>query len=114
VLVDGAPLNEGLAAQVFVSNLPYFAYGFHVDPMARVDDGMLEAIVLRARTRTGAVRLVAAAKRGAHLKRRGVAWTHGEEARLPVPLPVVADAEPLGLTTARIGVLPAHLHVVTP
>lgn len=114
VIVDGAPLSEGRAAQVFVANLPYFAYGFHVDPMARVDDGMLEAIVLRARTRSGAMRLVAAAKRGAHLGRRGVTWSHGESVRLPVPVPLVADAEPLGVTTARISVLPGHLRMVAP
>ena len=114
VVVDGAPLAAAPAAQVFVANLPYFAYGFHVDPVARADDGLLEAIVLRARTRTGVVRLVAAARRGDHLGRRGVGWTHGESVRLAAPLPLVADAEPLGVTAAEIGVLPGLLRVVAP
>ena len=45
--VDGAPLFDGQAAQVFLSNLPYFGFGFHVDPVADPTDGRLEAIVLR-------------------------------------------------------------------
>lgn len=114
VVVDGAPLAEGDLAQVFVSNLPYFAYGFHVDPMARVDDGLLEAIVLRARSRTGVVRLVSAAKRGDHVGRRGTTWSHGSTVALPDPLPLVADAEPLGVTSARISSLPSWLRVVAP
>ena len=113
VVVDGAPLTTGPAAQVFVSTLPYFAYGFHVDPVARVDDGLLEAIVLRSRSRLGIVRLVAAAKRGRHLGRKGVTWSHGQSVRLTA-LPLVADAEPLGVTSARISVLPGWLRMVTP
>ena len=114
VVVDGAPLSQGPAAQVFVSTLPYFAYGFHVDPVARVDDGLLEAIVLRASSRTAVVRMMAAAKRGTHLGRRGVTWSHGESVTLRKPLPLVADAEPLGVTTARVGMLAAWLQVVRP
>jgi diacylglycerol kinase (ATP) len=114
VVVDGMPLSSGDLAQVFVSNLPYFAYGFHVDPMARVDDGLIEAIVLRARSRAGVVRLVSAAKGGGHLGRRGVSWSHGSTVALPDPLPVVADAEPLGVTSARVSVLPSWMRVVAP
>jgi diacylglycerol kinase family enzyme len=114
VVVDGAPLSHGPAAQVFVSNLPYFAYGFHVDPVARVDDGLLEAIVLRAHTRLRAMRLVGEAKNGTHLQRDDVAWSHGEQVVLPHALPVVADAEPLGTAPARIKVLPGHLRMVAP
>ena len=114
VVVDGARLSTGPFAQVFVSNLPYFAYGFHVDPVARVDDGLLEAIVLRANTRTGALRLMAAAKNGTHFGRRNVSWSHGETAVLPDALPVVADAEPLGVTSTRVSVLPGLLRMVTP
>ena len=46
--VDGYVVEDGLVAQAFLSNAPLFAYGFRVDPIARVDDGMLEAIVLHA------------------------------------------------------------------
>ena len=36
-----------------------------------------------------------------HLDRRGVTWSHGEAVAPAEPLPLVADAEPLGVTTAR-------------
>ena len=53
--VDGAPLFAGPAAQVFLSNLPFFGFGFHVDPFADPSDGILEAIVLESATRRGIV-----------------------------------------------------------
>src|SRR5215213_3787555 len=69
---DGAPAFDGPAAQVFLSNLPLFGFGFRVDPMADPADGRLEAIVLDAGTRRGVVQLLAAAKRGTHIGRDGV------------------------------------------
>ena len=112
--LDAAPFHDGAAAQVFLANLPLFGFGFRVDPFARADDGLLEAIVLRARSRTGVVRLLAATRDGRHLGRRTVTWARAGEARLAIPVPLVADAQPLGVTTARVGVLPGHLRIVVP
>jgi diacylglycerol kinase family enzyme len=112
--LDGAPFHDGALAQVFLSNLPLFGFGFRVDPVARADDGLLEAIVLDARTRTGVVRLLGAARDGGHLQREAVTWARAGEARLATPMPLVADAEPLGVTTARVSVLPGHLQLVGP
>ena len=112
--LDGMPWHEGEVAQVFLANLPLFGFGFRVDPMARADDGLLEAIVLRARTRTGVTRLLADARRGTHVQRRAVSWSHAREARIATPLPLVADAEPLGLTTGDVRVLPGLLRIAVP
>lgn len=112
--VDGHVVRDGPVAQVFVSNAPRFAYGFRVDPIAKVDDGLLESIVLRASTRREAFALLGAAYGGRHLDRRGVDWYRGAEARLDVPVSLVADAEPLGVTTATVSTLPGLLRVVRP
>jgi diacylglycerol kinase (ATP) len=112
--VDGAPSYDGAAAQIFLSNLPYFGFGFHVDPDADPSDGRLEAIVLEGTTRRDVVRLLAAARDGRHLGRPGVTLTRATEARTRRPLPLVADAVPLGVTTAVITVAPARLTLVTP
>ena len=45
---DGTRCTTAPAAQVFLSNLPFFGFGFHVDPIADPADGRLEAIVLEA------------------------------------------------------------------
>jgi diacylglycerol kinase (ATP) len=105
---------DGLAAQVFLSNLPLFGFGFRVDPVADPSDGRLEAIVLEAATRRGVVGLLAAARAGRHLDRAGVSWRRGVRAQLEQPLPLVADAQPLGVTTAIVTVAAGHLRLVAP
>jgi diacylglycerol kinase family enzyme len=112
--VGGRRVDEQRAAQVFLSNLPYFAYGFHVAPGADAGDGQLDAIVFRARRRTTLLRLLAAAYRGRHIGRRGVTRTSGARAEIAEPLPLVADAVPLGTTTATVTVEPARLRVAAP
>jgi diacylglycerol kinase family enzyme len=111
---DGAPLFAGPAAQVFLSNLPYFGFGFHVDPMADPSDGRLEAIVLEAGTRRDIVRMLAAARDGRHLGRAGVTWSRATRAHIDQPLPLVADAQPLGVTTATVTVAAGRLRLVAP
>jgi diacylglycerol kinase (ATP) len=112
--VDGAPLFDGQAAQVFLSNLPYFGFGFHVDPVADPSDGRLEAIVLEATTRRDVVRMLAAARGGRHLDRPGATWSAASSAQLEQPLPLVADAQPLGVTTAAVTVAAERLRLVAP
>jgi diacylglycerol kinase (ATP) len=82
VRADGAPLFAGPAAQAFVSNLPFFGFGFHVDPVADPADGRVEAMVLEAGTRREVVRLLAAARAGEHLGRPGVTWTRAARVEL--------------------------------
>jgi diacylglycerol kinase (ATP) len=112
--LDGAGVFDGLAAQVFLSNLPLFGFGFRVDPVADPRDGRLEAIVLEAATRRGVVGLLAAARDGRHLDRADVSWSRGVRAHLDQPVPLVADAQPLGVTTATVTVAAGHLRLVAP
>jgi membrane-associated protein len=114
VELNGSALRSRRAAQVFLSNLPYFGFGFEVDPGADPSDGRFEAILLEARSRRGLVRLLAAVRRGRHLGRRGVRRVAAAGARLTEPLPLVADAVPLGVTTATVSVEPARLRVASP
>jgi diacylglycerol kinase family enzyme len=118
VKVDlGAPaaptMRSSDAAQLFLSNLPYFGFGFEVDPGADPSDGRLEAILIEARGRGRLLRLLAAARRGRHIGRRGVSRVSATRARLTEPLPLVADAVPLGVTTATVSVETARLRVAS-
>jgi membrane-associated protein len=106
-------LGSRHAAQIFLSNLPYFGFGFEVNPGADPSDGRLEAILIEARGRRRLLRLLAAARRGRHIGRRGVRRVSTAWARLTEPLPLVADAVPLGVTTATVSVEPARLRVAS-
>ena len=112
--LDGVRAFDGPAAQVFLSNLPLFGFGFQVDPMADPADGRLETIVLDARTRRDVVRLLAAARQGTHLEREGVRWTRATRVQVESPLPLVADAQPLGVTTATVTVASGRLRLIAP
>jgi diacylglycerol kinase (ATP) len=109
----GPSVRSSDAAQLFLSNLPYFGFGFEVDPGADPSDGRFEAILLEARGRGRLLRLLAAARRGRHIGRRGVSRVSATRARLTEPLPLVADAVPLGVTTATVSVEHARLRVAS-
>jgi membrane-associated protein len=112
--LDGGELRSASAAQLFFSNLPYFGFGFEVDPGADPADGRLEAILIEARARHRLLRLLAAAYRGRHLALRGVRRISARRAELTEPLPLVADAVPLGTTTATVSVVPGRLRLAAP
>jgi membrane-associated protein len=111
--LGGRRLRSSQAAQLFLSNLPYFGFGFEVDPGADPSDGRLEAILIEARGRGRLLRLLAAARRGRHIGRRGVSRASATRARLNEALPLVADAVPLGVTTATVSVEHARLRVAS-
>jgi membrane-associated protein len=114
VELEDSRLGSADAAQLFLSNLPYFGFGFEVDPGADPSDGRLEAILIEARGRSRLLRLLAAARRGRHIGKRGVRRVSAARARLTEKLPLVADAVPLGVTTATVSVEPARLRVALP
>jgi diacylglycerol kinase (ATP) len=112
--LDGEPLATDGAAQLFISNLPYFGFGFEVDPGADPGDGRGEAILIEASSRAALVRLLGATYRGRHLGLPGVRRSAVRRAELTEPIPLVADAVPLGTTTATVSVEPARLRVAAP
>lgn len=111
---DGDAAFQGPAAQVFLSNLPYFGFGFRVDPLARPRDGLLEAIVLEAESRIDVARLMWSVYRGRHLGRRGVRVARARDAVLTGPVPLAGDGTPLGTGSATVSVEPGRLRVAAP
>ena len=114
VLLSGGVLRSRSTAQLFFSNLPYFGFGFEVDPGADPGDGRFNAIAIEARSRRRLLWLLGASRRGRHIGRRGVRRLSARFARVMEPLPLVADSVPLGVTTATVTVEPARLRVAAP
>jgi diacylglycerol kinase (ATP) len=112
--VDDVAFASAEAGQLFVANLPYFGFGFRIAPGADPRDGRLEAILIEARGRGALLRLLRAVYRGQHIGRPGVSIVSGRRVELTTPLPVVADATPLGTTTATVSVEPGRLRVAVP
>jgi diacylglycerol kinase (ATP) len=113
-VVDGEELLVPAGAQLFVSNLPYFGPGFEVDPGADPADGRLEAVLFEAPGRTRLLRLLASTYRGHHVNRPGVTRIAARTVEVAEPLPLVADSEPLGTTTASVTIEPARLLIAAP
>ena len=111
--LDGEPAFAGRAGQVFLANMPFFGFGFKIDPYADPSDGLLEAIVLEAPSRVSAATLLMSVYRGHHLDRAGVHVKRGRRARLTGPLPMAADGEPLGIESAAVTVEHGRLRLVT-
>jgi diacylglycerol kinase family enzyme len=111
---DGAAAFEGTAAQVFLSNLPYFGFGYRVDPLARPRDGLLEAIVLEADSRIDVARLMWSVYRGRHLGRPGVRVERAHDAVLTGPVPLAGDGTPLGRGSATVSVEQDRVRVAAP
>jgi diacylglycerol kinase (ATP) len=111
---DGMPAYRGPAAQVFLSNLPYFGFGFPVDPVARVGDGKAEAIVLEAGSRPEALRMLLSVYRGRHLNGDRGSVRRTSRAELDTPLPLTCDGTPLGVGSASVAVEPGKLRIASP
>jgi diacylglycerol kinase (ATP) len=111
VELDGARVFDGRAAELFLSNFPLFAYGFRVDPIADVADGLLEAILLEAESRQRVARLVLSAYRGTLDRQRDVTIASGREAVIASSVPLVCDSEVLGTTTAAVRVEQGRLKI---
>ena len=109
--LDGHAAFSGRAGQVFLANMPFFGFGFKVDPFADPSDGLLEAIVLEAPSRVSAAALLLSVYRGHHLDRQGVHVERARRARLTGPLPIAADGEPLGVGSATVTVDRGRLRI---
>ncbi|MGH2980515.1 MAG: diacylglycerol/lipid kinase family protein, partial [Solirubrobacterales bacterium] len=112
--LDGVPQEPVDAAQVFFSNLPLFGFGFRVNPGADPSDGLLESIVIRARTRRQALRMLAASYRGTHVNHAAVSVQRVGEAAITEPLPLVVDGTPIGVSRASITIDSERLRLVAP
>ena len=102
------------AAQLFLSNLPFFGFGFNVDPGADPADGQLDAVLIEASSRRALLGHLAAAYRGRHIGRAGVRRISARRAVLTAPLPLVADSVALGTVTATVTVEPGRMRLVMP
>ena len=94
----------------------YHAYGggWQIAPAARINDGLLDLCLMQPISRWTALRLLPRVLRGTHEDHPAVSFhqsrwfsIEGDQA-----LPLYADGEPVGMTPARVEVVPDALQVI--
>ena len=115
VASDGVPevLTVG---QLFVANLPLFAFGLRVAPRARPDDGLLDVVSLEWQGRARVIQTMLRLRRGTHLGNPGARTWTAASVRLATRgrSPVIADTVNLGTGPVTLAVEPASFPVVAP
>jgi diacylglycerol kinase (ATP) len=102
--------------QLFVANLPRYAFGLQVAPGADPADGLLDVVAFGPRGGAGTLAALARLRRGTHLGRDGVsAWRAGA-VRLDTGgrSHVVADSTDLGRGPVELAAVPDGLRLVRP
>ncbi|WP_141014907.1 diacylglycerol/lipid kinase family protein [Nocardioides sambongensis] len=115
VELDGV-VSEHRAATVVVANSGYYGKGMRIAPLAAVDDGELDVVVIEAAGRAALVRALPQVYDGRHVDLDEVHVLRGSRVRLSGTLsggasaPVGADGEPLA-DLARAGVPPLEVAI---
>ena len=113
VTVDGQEhLHTGYT--VVAANSGYYGSGRHIAPDARVDDGLLDVVLIREAPRRLFFALMNDLKTGAHVHRPQVRILRGKEIRIAADraVPYGADGEVEATLPVTVRVLPGALRVL--
>ncbi|MFF4152253.1 YegS/Rv2252/BmrU family lipid kinase [Streptomyces sp. NPDC001651] len=113
VTVDGHEhLHVGYT--VVAANSGYYGSGRRIAPDARVDDGLLDVVMIRQAPRRLFFALMNELKTGAHVRRPEVAILRGKEIRIAADrdVPYGADGEVDATLPVTVRVLPGALRVL--
>ncbi|MWA03446.1 diacylglycerol kinase family lipid kinase [Actinomadura sp. LD22] len=119
VVVDGEEhRREGYT--VVAANSGYYGFGKHIAPDARVDDGLLDVVLIRNASRTLFFAVMRELEAGTHVRRPQVEVLRGREVRIELAgppgrtLPYGADGELPGVLPVTAKVMPGALRVLAP
>lgn len=107
-----------LATDIVLMNNAFVGFPrLRLGPEARLDDGVVEAYIFRARTLLDYVWLLGYVLTGRQRRNRNLTWQRVTDSirvdAIP-PLPVQADGDPLGSTPVEIKVKPKAIRVIVP
>jgi diacylglycerol kinase (ATP) len=115
--VSGDVATERLElAQIFIANLPFYAFGLCVAPHADPADAMLDLIGIEAPTRRAVLAALRAIRRGRLLGLTGVHLWRARQAVIGTSgcSPVIGDSRSLGFGPVLLRPVPAGLRLVRP
>jgi diacylglycerol kinase (ATP) len=113
--LDGRRLErEGVFVEV--ANSTYTGTNFLIAPKARLDDGLLDVVLLKAITRLELLRLFRTVFDGSHLRHPQVEYFQARSITVAEATPgrLIPDGEVLGHTPARFECLPGAIRFLWP
>lgn len=115
VEVDGV-VHEHEAATVVVANSGFYGSGMHIAPDARIDDGLLDVVLIRASSRANLMRALPKVYDGSHVEHEEVLVWRGRQVVISAGSEVHAygDGDPIGPLPRTAEVLPGALSVLAP
>jgi len=113
--VDGVR-EETTAMLCSVANTPSYGGGMRVAPDARIDDGLLDVVVVRGTGRVEFLRAFPRVFNGTHTTHPKVHITRGRSITIDStpPLPVLVDGEIVGMSPVTFEVVPQAIRVMLP
>lgn len=107
---------EGDALLVQVANCPNHGGGFEIAPGARIDDGLLDVVLIEAVSRTRALKLIPLIYAGEHLDLPEVRHWSATQVSITQPAegPVIVDGELAERTSLDIRIAPGRLRLWIP
>jgi diacylglycerol kinase (ATP) len=120
---EGHSIEDFAGYAVVVANAAYFGAGMKVAPMAGIDDGTRDVVIMRHASRLAFLRVLLKIRSGSHLGLSQVSVDRGAEVTVTAgqDLPAAADGETLPCaaplragTPLRIRALPGALRVLVP
>jgi diacylglycerol kinase (ATP) len=123
VQVAGHGPHEFDGYAVVIANSAYFGAGMQVAPPAKIDDGVLDLVLMRHAPKLTFVRALQKIKDGSHVGLPAISLERGADITITMnrDLPAAADGEPLACASPltagaplRIRVAPAALTVLVP
>jgi YegS/Rv2252/BmrU family lipid kinase len=117
IRVDGTLVHDAPLTFAAAANGRHFGAGMRLAPDARLEDGLLDVVIVS--DLSAAERLIGlpGIYRGAHLTHAAAALHRGalvEAAATPGAVPLELDGEPLGTLPARFELLPGALSMIGP
>jgi diacylglycerol kinase (ATP) len=115
VTVDGE-LHERRGYTVVAANSGFYGFGRHIAPDARVDDGLLDVVVIGHVSKVLFFAVMRELADGSHVRRPEVEVLRGREVRIEADrdLPYGADGELPGRLPVTACVVPGALNVLRP
>ncbi len=101
---------------VIVANTSVYGGGMYVAPDARLDDGLLDVVLIRKTSRLHFLASFPRVFKGTHVHERNVTVLRGREVTVAAsrPFDVYADGDPIAQVPVRIRSLPAAVRVLLP
>lgn len=107
--------EKGRYLMIFCNNGRYGGGGMDITPLARLDDGLLDLLIVREMSK---IKILASLRRiytGSHLKLKEISYVQAKEISLRgASLFVETDGEIPGKTPARFSILPQALPLLLP